>query len=145
MKLTINVTPETARILSLQAQRHGKDLETYLSEVIGSQIVAQLLSAEIHDRGRGPEIKGTRITVYDVLDYQRLGWQPEVFAAHLRVTHAQVEKAFEYIATNKADVESEYQRMVERSQRGNPMEVQAKLEARRAKLLVRKETLRQDK
>jgi uncharacterized protein (DUF433 family) len=28
----------------------------------------------IHDRGRGPEIEGTRITVYDVMDYYLDGW-----------------------------------------------------------------------
>ena len=32
----------------------------------------QLPPPEIHDRGRGPEIKGTRITVYDVMDYHPL-------------------------------------------------------------------------
>ncbi len=145
MNLSINVTPEEARILISHAQKRGKDLETYLSELIGSQIVAPLLSAEIHDRGRGPEIKGTRITVYDVLDYQLLGWQPEAIAVYLRVTPAQVEKAFEYIATNRADVEHEYRRMVERSERGNSLEIQAKLEVSRAKLLSRKEALQQDK
>jgi uncharacterized protein (DUF433 family) len=28
-----------------------------------------MLDAKIIDRGRGPEIAGTRITVYDVLDF----------------------------------------------------------------------------
>ena len=28
----------------------------------------------IIQRGRGPEIQGTRITVYDIVDYQRMGW-----------------------------------------------------------------------
>jgi uncharacterized protein (DUF433 family) len=27
------------------------------------------MGAKIIDRGRGPEIEGTRITVYDVMDY----------------------------------------------------------------------------
>ena len=55
MNLSINVTPEEARILISHAQKRGKDLETYLSELIGSQIVAPLLSAEIHDRGVVPK------------------------------------------------------------------------------------------
>jgi hypothetical protein len=29
------------------------------------------MTARIIDRGRGPEIEGTRITVYDVMDYWR--------------------------------------------------------------------------
>lgn len=32
-----------------------------------------MLEAKIIDRGRGPEVAGTRITVYDVLDYHKAG------------------------------------------------------------------------
>ena len=31
------------------------------------------MTATIIDRGRGPEIAGTRITVYDIWEYARLG------------------------------------------------------------------------
>ena len=31
------------------------------------------MGAKIIDRGRGPEIEGTRITVYDVMDYLKEG------------------------------------------------------------------------
>jgi len=34
------------------------------------------MGAKIINRGRGPEIEGTRITVYDVLDYTKHGWHP---------------------------------------------------------------------
>lgn len=145
MNLTISVTPETERLLISHAAKQGKDLASYLSDAVQAQIVAPLLSAEIHDRGRGPEIKGTRITVYDVLDFQKLGWQPEAIATHLRVTTAQVEKAIEYIANNKTDVEHAYQRMLARSQQGNPPEIRKKLEESRAKLLARRDTLRKGK
>ena len=37
--------------------------------------------AKIINRGRGPEISGTRITVYDVLDYRKLGWHRDRIAA----------------------------------------------------------------
>jgi hypothetical protein len=86
MNLSIDMTPEMERLLISQAAKHGKDLQTYLSDAIRSQIITPLLAAEIHDRGRGPEIKGTRITVYDVLDYQRLGWRTDAIASHLRLT-----------------------------------------------------------
>ena len=32
-----------------------------------------MLEAKIIDRGRGPEVAGTRITVYDVLEYLSAG------------------------------------------------------------------------
>jgi uncharacterized protein (DUF433 family) len=31
------------------------------------------MNATIIDRGRGPEIAGTRITVYDIWDYAKVG------------------------------------------------------------------------
>jgi hypothetical protein len=34
-----------------------------------------MLEAKIIDRGRGPEVAGTRITVYDVLDCHKLGFE----------------------------------------------------------------------
>ena len=36
-----------------------------------------MLEAKIVDRGRGPEFAGTRITVYDVLDYHKTGLHRE--------------------------------------------------------------------
>ena len=39
-----------------------------------------MLEAKIIDRGRGPEIAGTRITVYDVLDYHKSEWHRDMIA-----------------------------------------------------------------
>ena len=49
----------------------------------------QTMGAKIIDRGRGPEIEGTRITVYDVMDYlpeadATIRWW--VYSASLRTT-----------------------------------------------------------
>jgi uncharacterized protein (DUF433 family) len=35
----------------------------------------QITGAQIINRSRGPEIGGTRITVYDVMDYLQEGWR----------------------------------------------------------------------
>ena len=52
-----------------------------------------MLEAKIIDRGRGPEITGTRITVYDVLDYHSLGWHRDMIAVTLSLSSHQVEIA----------------------------------------------------
>ena len=39
------------------------------------------MGAQIINRGRGPEIEGTRITVYDVMDYLQEGWRYDRFPA----------------------------------------------------------------
>src|SRR6266480_4663580 len=83
----------------------------------------------IIDRGRGPEIKGTRITVYDVLDYVLGGWHRERIADLFRVHPQEVEAAQKYIEEHTLEVLREYVKMLERSARGNPPELQAKLDA----------------
>jgi uncharacterized protein (DUF433 family) len=89
----------------------------------------------IDDRGRGPEIKGTRITVYSILDFVIEGWHPERIAEFFRVHPEEVEAAWDYIRAHTLDVLREYVKMLERSERGNPPELQAKLDARHDQFL----------
>jgi uncharacterized protein (DUF433 family) len=90
----------------------------------------------IIDRGRGPEIAGTRITVYDILDYYTLGWHHTLIAATLRISSVQVLAAIEYIELHKEEVMADYQKILDRCARGNPPEIQAKLDAINAKYRV---------
>jgi uncharacterized protein (DUF433 family) len=87
----------------------------------------------IHDRGRGPEIIGTRITVYDVMDYLELGWHHTEIALLFRLSSDQVLAAVGYINEHREEVEAEYRKMLERDAKGNPPELQAKLDATHAK------------
>jgi uncharacterized protein (DUF433 family) len=89
----------------------------------------------IIDRGRGPEIKGTRITVYDILDYLLAGWHHTRIAAWLRVSSGQVQAAMEYIQEHKLEVITDYRKILERCERGNPPELQARLDANHEKFL----------
>lgn len=91
-------------------------------------MVLELRKPRIIDRGRGPEIEGTRITVFDVMDYYTVGWHHSQIAMLFLLSSAQVLEAIRYIEDHREQVDAEYQRMVERSKRGNPPEVQAKLE-----------------
>ena len=87
----------------------------------------------IHDRGRGPEIIGTRITVYDVLDYLLDAWPPYAIAALFRIETDQVEAAVAYINEHTIEVLREYIKILERCERGNPPELQAKIDANHAR------------
>jgi uncharacterized protein (DUF433 family) len=88
-----------------------------------------MLEAKIIDRGRGPEVAGTRITVYDVLDYHSLGWHRDMIAATLSLSSQQVEVAIQYIEEHRDEVMADYEEMLARDARGNPPELQAKLDA----------------
>ena len=88
-----------------------------------------MIEAKIIDRGRGPEIAGSRITVYDVLDSLQESWPAKDIAWLFHLTTAQVDAAIRYIEEHKEEVMSDYQEMLARDARGNPPELQAKLDA----------------
>src|SRR5262245_62070731 len=69
------------------------------------------MSTLIINRGRGPEIAGTRITVYDILDYTRAGHHHTYIAAMLGLSSAQVLAAIEYIEEHKDEVLANYQKI----------------------------------
>ncbi len=83
----------------------------------------------IIDRGRGPEIAGTRITVYDILDYHSQDCSAQTIAVWLGISSEQVSAALDFIERHRDEVLADYQRILERSARGNPPELQAKLDA----------------
>lgn len=95
-----------------------------------------MLEAKIIDRGRGPEIAGTRITVYDVLDYHKHGWHRDMIADTLELSSQQVEAAIRYIEEHRDEVMAEYAEMLARDARGNPPELQAKLDAGHERFLA---------
>jgi uncharacterized protein (DUF433 family) len=90
----------------------------------------------IINRGRGPEIAGTRITVYDILDYYKKGWHHTAIAGWLRLSSDEVLAAIDYIEAHKEEVMVNYQKILDRCARGNPPEIQAKLDAITAKYKV---------
>lgn len=57
---------------------------------------------------RGLTISGTRITLYDVMDYLTEHYPPKFIRAMLDLTDEQVTAALAYIEANFADVEAEY-------------------------------------
>ncbi len=102
-----------------------------------------MIEARIINRGRGPEIEGTRITVYDVLDYHKLGWPRDLIAVTLSLNSREVEAAVQYIEEHRDEVMAEYAKMLERDARGNPPEVQAKLDAGHERFLARVREIRE--
>ena len=95
------------------------------------------MKAAIINRGRGPEIAGTRITVFDIWDYAKDDWHRDAIAATLRLSSAQVSVALEYIEQHREEVLAEYAQIRHREARGNPPELQAKLEATHTRFQAR--------
>lgn len=72
------------------------------------------------------------------MDHLLDAWPPEQIAAWYDLTLRQVWAAVHFINEHIYDVISEYQKMLEREERGNPPEIQARFKASHAKLLAMK-------
>ena len=65
---------------------------------------------------RGLTIAGTRITLYDVMDYITAQYPPKFIQGLFNLTDEQINAALNYIETNRAEVESEYQVVLKESE-----------------------------
>ena len=106
-----------------------------------------MLPIEIHDRGRGPELKGTRLTVYDIIPYRLHGYTPEqlapVFTGYPELTPAHIEALYRYMDEHHAEVMAVHAQIEARIAKGNPPEVEAKLAESRKKVQARLAVIRE--
>jgi uncharacterized protein (DUF433 family) len=101
------------------------------------------MGAQIIDRGRGPEIAGTRLTVYDVVDYLQEGWRYDQIAGLFRLPPDDIQTAIKYIEDHKEDVIAAYRQILARHRNVQyPPEVQGKLARNRRKLEAKLAELR---
>ena len=83
------------------------------------------MAARIIDRGRGPEVVGTRVTVYRIVDFLREGSSAGRIVTELHLTEEQVRVAFDYIAMHRRTVEAEYEKILQRVQQRNSPHIEA--------------------
>ncbi len=62
---------------------------------------------------RGLTIAGTRITLYDVMDYVTTDWPPKLIRDRLNLTDQQITDTMDYIAAHRAEVEADYQEVLQ--------------------------------
>ena len=100
------------------------------------------MTARIIDRGRGPEIEGTRITVYDVVDYWKKGWRHDQIAGLFRLPPDDVRAAIDYIEQHHDAVLTDYEAILDRHRKHEyTPEVKEKLRQNREKFRARLEEL----
>jgi uncharacterized protein (DUF433 family) len=65
---------------------------------------------------RGLTIAGTRITLYDVMDYITADWPPKLIRDRLNLTNQQITDVLDYIVAHRAEVEADYQEVLQDAQ-----------------------------
>jgi uncharacterized protein (DUF433 family) len=61
---------------------------------------------------RGLSIAGTRLTLYDIMDYLKRDWPPRLVQHWFDLTETQIQEILEYLQTHREEVEAEYQQVV---------------------------------
>ena len=72
-------------------------------------------TAIIHTE-RGLTIAGTRITLYDVMDYVRAQYPPKFIQGLFDLTEEQINAALAYIKAHRVEVEVEYQQVLKEAE-----------------------------
>ena len=65
---------------------------------------------------RGLSLAGTRITLYDIMDYLHADWPPRLIQHRLNLTEQQITDALAYINAHRDMVEAEYQLVLEHAE-----------------------------
>ncbi|MEZ2319591.1 MAG: DUF433 domain-containing protein [Microcoleus sp.] len=65
---------------------------------------------------RGLTIAGTRITLYQLMDYICAGYPPKLIHNQFYITDEQFNAAMSYIETNRTEVEAEYQIVLQQAE-----------------------------
>jgi hypothetical protein len=61
---------------------------------------------------RGLSVSGTRITLYEVMDYMGSGWPLPLIRDRLQLTERQMAGVTQYIEQHRAEVEEEYRNVL---------------------------------
>lgn len=65
---------------------------------------------------RGLSLAGTRITLYDIMEYLEAGWPPRLIQHWLNLTEQQIADVLAYITAHRDTVEAEYQLVLEHAE-----------------------------
>ena len=65
---------------------------------------------------RGLSISGTRITLYDIMDYLKAEWPPRLIQQWFNLDDRQIADVMEYITAHRDEVEAEYQLVLQQAE-----------------------------
>lgn len=65
---------------------------------------------------RGLSVSGTRITLYNIMDYLKAGWPPHLIQQWFDLSDQQIADVMAYIQTHQEEVEVEYQQVVQEAE-----------------------------
>jgi uncharacterized protein (DUF433 family) len=73
-------------------------------------------NATVVRTSRGLSIAGTRITLYDIMDYVKADWPPNLIRQWFDLTPRQINDVMAYIEAHRDEVEAEYALVLEQAE-----------------------------
>ena len=64
---------------------------------------------------QGLSVAGTRITLYDIMDYVRADWPPTLIRQWLNLSQRQITDVMAYLKTHRDEVEAEYEQVLKQA------------------------------
>jgi uncharacterized protein (DUF433 family) len=86
-----------------------------------------------------PSVRGTRLTVYNIMDHHLAGRQPAWIAEFYDISLADARAATDYIDAHLDELMPRFERDLECARRGNPPHIEAMLAESHKKLMRLKE------
>lgn len=141
MTLEISLEPALEALLCQKAAEQGQDLNKIVTELITHALQNESASesVDIVRTERGLTIQGTRITLYDVIDYLTAGYDNKTIRRMLSLTQAQWDAAQTYIAAHHTDIIGEYHQVLEQAEKNRQY-----WETRNQRRLAYREPVRSD-
>lgn len=90
------------------SQAHLSDIADLMNEIESQPVVVRT--------DRGLSIAGTRITLYDIMDYLTANWPPELIRDWFNLTDHQMADVMDYIEMHRSQVEAEYQLVLQQAE-----------------------------
>ncbi|MFG6100165.1 DUF433 domain-containing protein [Leptothoe sp. ISB3NOV94-8A] len=141
MTLEISLEPALEALLCQKATEQGQDLNKIVTELIthALQNESDRESVSISRTERGLTIQGTRITLYDVMDYLTAGYENETIRKMLSLNQAQWDAAQTYIAAHHIDIIGEYHQVLAQAEENRQY-----WETRNQELLTYRESIKSE-
>jgi hypothetical protein len=91
---------------------YGRMQQNFTGEITTMSAVATTHPTVVRTE-RGLSMAGTRITLYDLMDYVTAGWPPRLIRDRLNLSDEQIADAVAYIEVHRAEVEADYQNVLQ--------------------------------
>ena len=100
---------ERAELVRKVAEARQAHQQGNVQRGTSADLMRELDQPAVVETSRGLSIAGTRITLYDIMDYLTANWPPELIRDWFNLTDQQITDVIAYIETHRAQVEAEYQ------------------------------------